>query len=712
VMNASLIGKNKDHIKFIAQNQKALAKKFGLEEVKAKLDIETASKFHERMKSARETEDRMKGLPKSAAFAVGDTVFARRRNRSDEPWGVGNIQRNWFEGEIIKVHQHDNPIKVGYDLRFLDGKKEKNTPRQLKKKSVDVNKEDCTVYLELIRTGRPDPALAELALSHNVGAVSEVYQEALEKFAQKNDLGKLLKKPKDIQKFIELAWTMSMRSMSCPGDAVGCVAAQSIGAESTQMTLNTFHLAGHGGANVTLGIPRLREIIMTASQNLKTPTMTVPMALGSTMEVAKAYARKISRVTLHELLHYENSIVVSETMRKNITWERVYDVTLTTENPDRISEVFGISFERIVKAVEAKLLLKIRYKVQQEQRRAGDKTSGKHDPLRKFMASTRMDRDEEGDHDAGNNNINLESGDGEGERRHSGPDQTQRLDAMLDGADDDEDDDANDDEEQGTLRLGSKKEVEAYDDDEDEKSDSGDGTDNDSDSSKSDDEDGEREKANDDTVTGSTFSIKSSKSNGTIRFQLTYPANARRLLMVQIVEQAALTVPVKETKGLNTAYGVEQEVGDQSVVAIQTEGVNFEALWAIPEEVVRHNELKSNDIYRVLLTYGVEAARQSIVNEILGVFGVYGINVNYRHLSLVADFMTRKGSYIPFNRNGMMDCPSPYLQMSFETTCTFLTKAACEGAVDTMESASAQIVLGQVPKVGTGTFDVMMPLAQ
>lgn len=43
---------------------------------------------------------------------------------------------------------------------------------------------------------------------------------------------------------------------------LGCVAAQSVGEPSTQMTLNTFHLAGHGGANVTLGIPRLREVFI------------------------------------------------------------------------------------------------------------------------------------------------------------------------------------------------------------------------------------------------------------------------------------------------------------------------------------------------------------------------------------------------------------------------------------------------------------------
>ena len=52
---------------------------------------------------------------------------------------------------------------------------------------------------------------------------------------------------------------------------------QSVGEPSTQMTLNTFHFAGRGEMNVTLGIPRLREILMTASANIKTPAMDVPL---------------------------------------------------------------------------------------------------------------------------------------------------------------------------------------------------------------------------------------------------------------------------------------------------------------------------------------------------------------------------------------------------------------------------------------------------
>lgn len=52
---------------------------------------------------------------------------------------------------------------------------------------------------------------------------------------------------------------------------------QSLGEPSTQMTLNTFHFAGRGEMNVTLGIPRLREILLVASANIKTPTMEIPL---------------------------------------------------------------------------------------------------------------------------------------------------------------------------------------------------------------------------------------------------------------------------------------------------------------------------------------------------------------------------------------------------------------------------------------------------
>ncbi|TPX36693.1 DNA-directed RNA polymerase [Synchytrium microbalum] len=59
-----------------------------------------------------------------------------------------------------------------------------------------------------------------------------------------------------------------------PGEMIGTIAAQSIGEPATQMTLNTFHYAGVSSKNVTLGVPRLKEIINVAT-NIKTPSMVV-----------------------------------------------------------------------------------------------------------------------------------------------------------------------------------------------------------------------------------------------------------------------------------------------------------------------------------------------------------------------------------------------------------------------------------------------------
>lgn len=82
----------------------------------------------------------------------------------------------------------------------------------------------------------------------------------------------------------------------------GLLAAQSIGEPSTQMTLNTFHFAGRGEMNVTLGIPRLKEILMTASKQLKTPSMDIPFKAGTTPRKAEKLRLKLIRVTVADVL--------------------------------------------------------------------------------------------------------------------------------------------------------------------------------------------------------------------------------------------------------------------------------------------------------------------------------------------------------------------------------------------------------------------------
>ena len=84
-----------------------------------------------------------------------------------------------------------------------------------------------------------------------------------------------------------------------PGTAVGALCAQSIGEPGTQMTLKTFHFAGVASMNITLGVPRIKEII-NASKKISTPIITVALENDSDPEFARRYDFK-------KKLKFENS---------------------------------------------------------------------------------------------------------------------------------------------------------------------------------------------------------------------------------------------------------------------------------------------------------------------------------------------------------------------------------------------------------------------
>ena len=96
-----------------------------------------------------------------------------------------------------------------------------------------------------------------------------------------------------------------MQSVAHAGENVGTIAGQSVGEPSTQMTLNTFHLAGHGAGNVTLGIPRLKEILMTTPNNIKTPYMTVQFKKESLARMnhqqMEQFANKFKKIRLSDV---------------------------------------------------------------------------------------------------------------------------------------------------------------------------------------------------------------------------------------------------------------------------------------------------------------------------------------------------------------------------------------------------------------------------
>ena len=81
---------------------------------------------------------------------------------------------------------------------------------------------------------------------------------------------------KQLDEFFSICEKKYQKAIIEPGTAVGAIGAQSIGEPGTQMTLKTFHFAGVASMNVTLGVPRIKEII-NASKKIATPIITAPL---------------------------------------------------------------------------------------------------------------------------------------------------------------------------------------------------------------------------------------------------------------------------------------------------------------------------------------------------------------------------------------------------------------------------------------------------
>lgn len=85
-----------------------------------------------------------------------------------------------------------------------------------------------------------------------------------------------------------------------PGTAVGAIGAQSIGEPGTQMTLKTFHFAGVASMSITLGVPRIKEII-NASKNISTPIITAPLHNDESEPAARVVKGRIEKTFLRDV---------------------------------------------------------------------------------------------------------------------------------------------------------------------------------------------------------------------------------------------------------------------------------------------------------------------------------------------------------------------------------------------------------------------------
>ncbi|KAK9241435.1 hypothetical protein V1525DRAFT_393139 [Lipomyces kononenkoae] len=108
---------------------------------------------------------------------------------------------------------------------------------------------------------------------------------------------------KTLREFLSQCLKKYEKSKVEPGTAVGAVGAQSIGEPGTQMTLKTFHFAGVASMNVTLGVPRIKEII-NASKTISTPIIKATLVNNADERAARMVKGRIEKTHLEDIVFY------------------------------------------------------------------------------------------------------------------------------------------------------------------------------------------------------------------------------------------------------------------------------------------------------------------------------------------------------------------------------------------------------------------------
>lgn len=401
----------------------------------------------------------------------------------------------------------------------------------------------------------------------------------------------------------EVLVTKNWQAWVQPGEQVGIIAAQSIGEPSTQMTLNTFHLAGVASkSNVTRGVPRLEELLKV-TQNPKAISLTIP--LKKEYSNSKAKAREVAQ-------ELELTLLRDMTIKTAIYYDPKDSATMLKEDRELLA------FYRMFEAAEAvedtwsKYVLRLEFNRQ----KMFDKNITMDDIL--FVLRRRFEDD-----------INLIYSDFN----------SQKL----------------------VMRIRISKAAES------------------------------EEKTNPSSLDVLTA----------------YKKFQNKLLNSVIIRgvpgiKAATFRKGSERLAYNKADG-KYEIAEEYI--LDTDGSNF--LEVMNHPAVDASRVTSTHVHDIYSQLGIEATRQTLYTEITTLFEEG--QINYRHLGLLVDVMTRAGRLMSVDRYGINKLDiGPLAKASFEETERILLKAAVFGEIDPVTGVSANVMAGQPIRGGTAFSDILL----
>ncbi len=150
---------------------------------------------------------------------------------------------------------------------------------------------------------------------------------------------------------------------------------------------------------------------------------------------------------------------------------------------------------------------------------------------------------------------------------------------------------------------------------------------------------------------------------------------------------------------------------DQGEWIIRTEGSGLDFALELP--MVDKTRTISNNVHEVAEVLGIEAARNVTIKEAMGVLEEQGLDVDIRHVMLVADMMTNSGVVLQVGRHGISgEKASTLAKAAFEITIPTIVDASIKGTRDMLRGVAENVIVGRQIPMGTGLIDVYMSMPE
>jgi len=204
--------------------------------------------------------------------------------------------------------------------------------------------------------------------------------------------------------------------------------------------------------------------------------------------------------------------------------------------------------------------------------------------------------------------------------------------------------------------------------------------------------------------------LKRYKKKGTIKREgnsIIIDPQTEDLQSLQKLREKILKKVVKGVRGIKR--GLLTPTDDKKEWVIKTEGTNMHGVVQI--EGVDITRTVSNHIHEIEKLYGIEAARNMIINEAQEVLEQQGLDVDKRHLLILAELMCVEGSIQSIGRHGISGSKSSvFARAAFEVTVNQLLDAGLYGEEERLLGIPENVIIGQVVPMGTGRVSVMFDL--